>query len=128
MEDVKQIPPEKDRGGTWVTFGGESYKVPPLSFAAIKRLKDQVQTLAQVTGQPTTEQMDVVLDVVHSAMSRNYPSLTQDAVAEMVDLDNFSEVLGAVLRIAGFKPREQGEEGGGSGEAVASTGTASTSP
>lgn len=124
MDDIKQIPPEKDRGGTWVTLGGESYKVPPLSFGAIKRLKDQVQTLAQVNGQPTTEQMDVVLDVVHSAISRNYPSITADAVADMVDLGNFSEVLGAVLQIAGFKPRE----GEASGEVVASTGTESTSP
>jgi hypothetical protein len=124
-DEVKRVEPEKNRGGTWITFGSEAYRVPPLSFLKIQELQDRIAAMAAVPqgGQPTAGQMETVLDVVHAAISRNYPAMTREQLADMIDLQNYQEVLGAVLNIAGFKPQEAG-----SGEALASTGTGSTSP
>lgn len=125
QEQVTQIPPEKNRGGPWITFGTEAYRVPPLALGALKDLQERIASMGIADGgQPSASQMDTVLDVVHAAIKRNYPSMTRETVAEMIDLENYQEVLGAVLNISGFKPRE----GGASGEAQASTGTASTLP
>lgn len=128
MQSTQQAPtrvtPAKNRGGEWVTFGDEQYRVPPLSLRSVIDLQAQVETLkAMAGGRPTADQMDVIVDIVHAALARNYPDLPRDDVGDMVDLSNYREVLGAVLQIAGFVRRE----GEASGEAaVASTGTAST--
>ena len=125
QEQVTQIPPEKNRGGAWITFGTEAYRVPPLAFGAIQALQDRIAGMgAAEGGRPSAGQMDTVLDVVHAAIKRNYPSMTREQLADMVDLQNYQEALGAVLNISGFKEREAGA----SGEALASTGTESTSP
>lgn len=124
QDEVTRVPPKKNRGGIWITFGTEAYRVPALGFAAIQDLQDKIANMGAVVGRPSSEQMGTVLDVVHAAIVRNYPDMTRAEVAEMVDLENFEEVLGAVLNVAGFKPREAGDQG----EALASTGTASTLP
>ena len=120
----KRIQPEKTRGGEWVTLGDEQYRIPPLSFRAVQELQDDVASLSQMGARPTPEQMGVVIRIVHSAMSRNYPSITPEQIDEMLDMGNYQDVLGAVLAIAGFKQKGRAE----TGEAMASAGTASTSP
>lgn len=117
--------PEKRRGGRWVTFGEEQLQVPPLAFGAVVTLQDDVEGLKDLAngGRPTPAQMNVVTNIVHSAIARNYPSITQADVAEMIDLGNYMEVLNAVLDIAGFvKGRQAG------GVAAAQAGTPPTSP
>lgn len=104
--------PAKKRGGRWIVIGEEQLQVPPLAFGQIVTLQDDVESLKalQSGGRPTNEQMSVVNKLVHSALSRNYPDITEDEVAEMIDLGNYSEVLSAVLSIAGFtKEKRAGE-------------------
>lgn len=117
--------PEKRRGGKWVVFGEEQLQVPPLAFGAVVTLQDDVEGLKDLAngGRPTPEQMDVVTKIVHSAVARNYPSISKEEVGEMIDLGNYMEVLDAVLSIAGFvKGRQAG------GAAAAQAGTPPTSP
>ena len=123
-EQVTRIPPEKNRGGQWITFGAEAYRVPPLALGAIQDLQDRVASMGSADGLPKPAQMETILDVVHAAIRRNYPSMTREQLAEMIDVQNYQEVMGAVLNVSGFKEREAGA----SGEALASTGTGSTSP
>lgn len=123
-EATNRVEPTGKKGGEWITFGDEQYQVPPLSFGAIKAMGDRVAALGAINGVPTAEQVSVVLEVVHGALKRNYPEISLEQVADMVDLGNFVDVFGAVLRIAGFRQRDPGEP---SGEAQASTGTSSTS-
>jgi hypothetical protein len=124
-DSLTRVEPEKNRGGQWIRFGSEEYRVPALAFGAIQDLQDRVGSMAglPVGGKPTPEQMATVVDVVHAALKRNYPSMTREQLLDMLDLENYQEVLGAVLNISGFKRQEPAQ-----GEAVASTGTAPTSP
>lgn len=123
---LTRVQPQKNRGGRWVPIGGEEYLVPPLALGTIVTLQDDVEKLKDMPGgRPTVEQMQLITKLVHSGIKRNYPSMTEDEVGEMIDLDNWQDVVGAVLSIAGFK-----KSGGAapSGEAPASDGTASTGP
>jgi hypothetical protein len=124
-ETLKRIEPKKNRGGVWLAFGAEEYLVPPLSFKAIQSLQDRIQGMSATAGPPSRDNMETVLDVVHASLARNYPDMTRDDVADMVDLQNYGEVLAAVLSTSGFRPAPAGTA---PGEAAASIGTASTSP
>jgi hypothetical protein len=120
-----RVPPEKNRGGEWVTLGDEQYRIPPLAFRAVQELAEEVDGLRNMGTRPTAAQMATVSKIVHEAMKRNYPSMPITQVDDMLDIGNYQRVLGAVLQIGGFK-REAGGEG--AGEIQASTGTQLTAP
>jgi hypothetical protein len=122
---LKKVPPDRNRGGEWVQLGDELYRIPPLAFRAIIDLQDRVEALAAISQRPTPEQMDTVAEIVHSAMVRNYTTMTLEQVGEMLDLGNFQDVLAAVLTIGGFK---KGGDGSGEAQTAAPTGVPSTSP
>lgn len=125
-EEITRVEPKNKRGGAWITFGTEAYRVPPLAFASVQELQGRIAAMQGMTGgQPSQDQMDTVVDVVFAAIKRNYPDMPREQIADMLDLQNYQEVLGAVLNIAGFKAATPGEP---SGEAPASIGTQSTSP
>lgn len=118
--------PERRRGGKWVLFGDEWLQVPPLAFEDVIELQDKVEGLKDMGARPTRDQMKVISEIVHSALARNYPSISVDEVRGMLDLGNYSEVLNAVMSIGGYVKAPAG--GAGTGEPPASTGTASTPP
>lgn len=117
--------PQGRRGGEWVRLGLDEYQIPPLGFRALQERAADIQALSSIGAAPTMEQMSVVGRIVHAAMQRNYPAITEDEVLDMLDVGNFQRVLGAVLGMSGF---QQGGGGDGAGEARASIGVASTSP
>jgi len=125
QEAPRKVPPEKNRGGQWIPFGDEQYRVPPLGFRSIVELQDDVKSLAGIAGRmPTQTEMQTIAGVVHAAMRRNYPSLTVDDVMDMIDIGNYRQLLDAVMNVSGFQRQPEGAPS--SGEAPASTGTAST--
>lgn len=124
---VRDVPPERSRGGEWVRIGDERYRIPPLALRAIQELKGDVEALQGIRGMPTGEQMNAALRIIHSAITRNYPSLAFETLAEMLDLGNVTDVLAAVMSISGYVV-ERGKGAAPPGEAMASTGTTSTSP
>lgn len=122
-DQVTRVPPKGKRGGQWVTIGEESYRIPPLGFMQIQEFSDDVKSLDQIEGsRPSNEQMHTIFRIVHAAMSRNYPDLKVEEVADMIDLGNYTQILIVVLAIAGFEKRSVAPKG----ETAASTGTAST--
>lgn len=125
METSKtRIEPKRSRGGEWVVFGDEEYRVPPLAFRALQELADEVAGLQAMGAKPTVEQMTTIEKIVHSALSRNYPEMTLAEVSDMLDVGNYEKVLGAALSIAGFTRAKEGSPG----ETGASTGAGSTAP
>jgi hypothetical protein len=78
---------------------------------ALRRLAPKLADLEKMDSMPTPEQLETVLDAVHSALVRRYPELTKDDVEEALDLENLRPILEAVMGAAGLKR-------GGPGEAV----------
>lgn len=107
--EVKRVPPEKNRGGVWVQFGDEEYRVPSLAFLAVKEQGPNIDSLQKIVGFPTAEQAEAVVSVVHAAIVRNYPSMQLDQVRDMLDFSNFMPVMDAVMNVSGFKRAAPGE-------------------
>lgn len=97
--------------GIVVKMSGEEYIVPPLSFKQLRSLQPRLALLSSVNGIPTTEQLEAVSEVVHAALSRNYPDLTADAVNDMLDLGNMGAIIPAIMGVSGLVTAGEGSAG-----------------
>jgi hypothetical protein len=89
--------------GIKILMAGQEYEVPPLSFNQIKRYWNEIQEYEKKTG---IENMELTVKVAHAALTRNYPELTLEQVGDLVDLNNMSLVMEAVLGASGFFVRK----------------------
>lgn len=86
--------------GIQVELGNVSYVVPPLPLGALEVFQDRMSTF---TGGMDPESIRFTIDVAHASLKRNYPDLTRDDVAELIDVGNMQEILDAVLDVSGLK-------------------------
>ena len=120
--EVSRVQPERKRCGQWVRIGDEEYKIPPLAFKDIRDMMGEVEDLKNMTERPTPEQMSTVTQIVLRSLQRNYPSLSEKDLDDMLDFGNFYEVLSAVLSVSGFVKKEAADK---LGETAPLTGTGS---
>jgi hypothetical protein len=100
------MPEKKLIDGVIIKLGGEQFTVPPMNLKTVRRLLPAFDQLK--SGSLDGAALDAAIGVVHGALSRNYPDLTADEVAEMVDLSNLEGVLSAVLEVSGLAPKTTG--------------------
>lgn len=94
--------------GISIELGGEQYVVPPIALGALEQLQSR---LAGFSGDVSdAAQVSTVIDAAHAALRRNYPQLTRDAVADLIDVSNMAEVFEAVMDISGLKRRSHEEK------------------
>lgn len=89
--------------------GGRVFIVPPLSLGALQFMQDRLAAL------PTLNSIDPVavktmIEAAHLALRRNYPAITPEEVAELVDIGNVGEVYECLLDAAGVKRKAQAAE------------------
>jgi uncharacterized protein (DUF433 family) len=87
--------------GKDIKLGGETYTVPPLTLGALQRFQAK---LTSYSGSLSAEDVQTVIDVATAALKRNYPDLTAEQVADMIDLGNIQEVFMAVMSVSGLVP------------------------
>lgn len=92
--------------GVVVEFADGPLVVPPLSLASVEALQDRLSGY----GDGGIAQVSLVIDSLWHALKRNYPDLTRDQAADMVDMENMGEVMDAVMNVAGLK-RKAGDSG-----------------
>jgi hypothetical protein len=100
--------------GVEVAMGGRDWLIPPLTLGQLRRLMPKVRQLTEIGASMGEPQIGVLVEIVATAMQRNYPDLNMDTVENLLDLGNAGPVLNAVLTGSGLKPR-----GNLVGEAVA---------
>ena len=100
--------------GVEVAMGGETWLIPPLTLGQLRRLMPKVRQLTEVDASMGEPQIAVLVEIVASALERNYPNVTFEQVENLLDLGNAGVVLNAVLTGSGLKTR-----GNPLGEAVA---------
>lgn len=91
---------------------GQKLIVPPLSLGAVVVLQERLQ---EYDG-TSLKSVSVVIDALTMALNRNYPEITKEQVAEMVDLSNMNAVMLAVMSVSGMVNKDDP-----SGEAKAAT-------
>ena len=90
--------------GIPLTLGGDDFIIPPLNFAALKKLQPVIESLATISSSLEGNQIDAITQIVHSAMSRNYPDITLEKVMDILDLGNAPTILAAIMNSSGLKP------------------------
>ncbi len=87
--------------GIPVDFCGTTRIVPPLSLGALEQLQDR---LGAFTGDVADgSQVSTVIDSAFAALRRNYPQITREEVADSIGLENMTDVMAAVMDVAGLK-------------------------
>lgn len=105
--------------GIPVELAGELFVVPPVSLGVLEQMHDQIKA---VTGDISDlAQVATITDVTLAALRRNYPDLTRERLADLLDVGNMIEVFQAVMDVSGLrrKAREAepaAGEGGAPGE------------
>lgn len=89
--------------GVEVELGGQLFTVPPLSLGQLEEHEDVIATLSQVDGESMFASFYKAIPFMHAAFSRNYPEMTREQLAELIDFNSFNEVLQAVMNASGLK-------------------------
>lgn len=87
--------------GITINFSGADYVVPPLSLASLEALHDRLKGFAgDVTD---SRQLTTAIDAVHAGLRRNYPEMSREQVADMIDVGNMVEAFEAVMDVGGLR-------------------------
>ena len=90
--------------GVSVTMGGQDWVVPPLTLGQLRQLMPKLRQLTEIGVAMGEAEITVLVEIVTAALQRNYPDLSSEMVANLLDLGNASAVLSAVLTGSGLKP------------------------
>lgn len=98
--------------GITVRMGGADYVVPALTLRQLKKLKDKLGALRQISPLAASEgQLEPLVDVIHAALSRNYPDLTREEMEDLIDLGNIGQLVAAVVNVSGLVPKGEVKAG-----------------
>ena len=92
--------------GVTIAMGGRDWLVPPLTLGQLRRLMPKVRQLTEIGASMGEAQIAVLVEIVATALQRNYPDATAEMVENLLDLGNASAVLNAVLTGSGLKLRD----------------------
>lgn len=89
--------------GIEIDFGSERLTVPPLTLGSLQLLQGKLEKFQADTS---PESVATVIEAAFLALRRNYPDITRERVAEILDLGNMLDVLSAVMDVSGMKRKE----------------------
>lgn len=91
--------------GVAVMLNGQEYIIPPIALGALEQLQSRIGAF---DGNATdAAQVSTVIDCAHAALKRNYPEMTREQVADLIDIGNMMEVFEAVMDVSGLKRKAQ---------------------
>ena len=91
--------------GKSIRMDGRDWIVPPMNLKLVRKVQPMARRIAELGG-AGDEAIDLMIQVIQLAMSRNYPAITLDYVEELVDMVTLFQVFEAVMNVSGFEHRE----------------------
>lgn len=85
-------------------FGTETLTIPPLALGDLEVLQKRLGGLEVGAVDPAS--VAAVIDVTLAALLRNYPDMTRERVARLIDVANMAEVTRCVMDVAGLHRKE----------------------
>ena len=98
--------------GAEIKLGTETLTAPPLSFKQLKQFGPKLASIGKIAVDMSAEAFDTVVDVVHAALSRNYPEIPREFVEDYLDMGNVQTTMAAVMGQSGLKATEGNETAG----------------
>lgn len=86
--------------GVPIQLAGIEYTCPPLSLGQVEVYGDR---LSSYRGGMARESVGLVIDVAHAALTRNYPDMTREEVADGIDLGSLGATMDAVMGVSCLK-------------------------
>lgn len=86
--------------------------IPPIALGALEQLQERITAF---TGDAMdSKSVATVIDASFAALKRNYPDITREEVADLIDVENMAEVFACVMDVSGLKRKaaEAGEPTG----------------
>lgn len=102
--------------GILLELSGEMFVVPPVPLGVLEQMHEPIKA---VNGDISDlGQVSTIIDVTLAALRRNYPDLTRERLADLLDIGNMVEVFQAVMDVSGMRRKslEAAGEGGAPGE------------
>ena len=88
--------------GITIRIGTKDFVVPALNFKQLRQLMPKIKNMAVVGAEMTDQQMGEVVEVVHAAVSRNYPELNKEYLDENIDMNNVRQIIAAIMGKSGL--------------------------
>lgn len=95
--------------GTTITLGEKDYCCPAMCLDDVQTYLPKIKLLQASDMSP--EHFQTIKEVVLAALKRNYPDITLEEISKGLDLDNYREVLDAVMARSGLVKKVPGEVG-----------------
>ena len=93
--------------GIEIKIGDDLLIVPALSLKQVRLLRSKIETMTD--GSFDADNMATVVEVVHAALTRNYPAITIDEVEDGLDMRNMAQAMNAVMAISGLEKKPGGQ-------------------
>lgn len=87
--------------GITVELGGTEYVLPALPLSFI----ESNSTITEVTEAGAIP-VKLILDALTAALQRNYPDMTRETVADLVDVSNMADLFELAMDAAGLRRKE----------------------
>lgn len=80
-------------------MGGDKYTVAPLNFRQLQDLEAEIAACSKWSSSavPKMSELKSALPIVFAAVSRNYPDMKIEELANLLDLGSVREAFGAAL-------------------------------
>lgn len=91
--------------GVTIELNGTNYVIPPIALGALEQLQERI--VAFNGNVQDVKQISTVIDCAYAALRRNYPDMTREEVADLIDIGNMNEVFVAMMDVSGLKRKEQ---------------------
>ena len=85
-------------------FGGEVLTIPPLSLGDLEAFQERLGKLDLNGLAP--ENISTCIEITLAALKRNYPEITRERVAGLIDVGNMPDVIQSVMDVAGVRRKE----------------------
>ena len=85
-----------------ITLHGRTFTLSPLTLSDLRRLEPALLSTEQKIAHGFSSMLSLV-PVIHASISKLHPEIALEELEEMLDLNNFAEVLDRVLEASGLK-------------------------
>lgn len=85
-----------------ITLHGRTFTLSPLTLGDLRRLEPVLLGAEQKIAHGFGSMLSLV-PVIHASISKLHPEVALEELEEMLDLNNFTEVLDRVLEVSGLK-------------------------
>lgn len=93
--------------GKEIKIGDKVYVMPALTLGMLELYQDRIDAFQN--GEVSSKSWTTVIDVVHSALKRNYPEMDRSVVTENLELRDIGSLFEKLMDVSGVDADRSGK-------------------